>query len=104
MEAVLDQGRTPMTGRGRDLVEVVAPLHGEKEVVEGPEMKVYSQIRQEGGCQPLPDKVPREQRELELDSRKRLISHPVPVNVGGLCGSRKTVSTLGRAVASSRRS
>jgi hypothetical protein len=51
MEAVLHQGRTARTGRGRSIPEAMAPLHGEEEVVESPEIEVYGQWRQEGGGQ-----------------------------------------------------
>jgi hypothetical protein len=86
VEAVLNQGRTPRTGRGRGIPEAMTPLHGEEKVVESSEVEVHSHWRQERGRQPLPDEVPREQRQLGLDARERLILHPVPVDAGGLGG------------------
>jgi hypothetical protein len=104
MEAVLNQGRTVRTGRGRSILEAMVPLHGEEEVMESPEMEVYSHWRQEGGQQPLPDEVPREQRELELDAGEWLVSRPVLVDAGGLGGLQEGRVYVGRPAASIRKS
>jgi hypothetical protein len=76
----------------------MAPLHGEEEVVESPEMKVNGHWRQEGGGQPLPDEVPREQRELELDAGGWLVNHPVLVDGGGLGGLQEGRVYTGEAI------
>ena len=86
MEAVLNQGGAARTVRRGCISKPVAPLHCEKNVVQGPKVEVDGLWWQERAGQPLPGKVPREERELLLNPGRRLVYHPVPVDVGGLGG------------------
>ena len=47
----------------------MSALHCEEDVMKSSEVEVYLQGRQEGGCQPLPDQVPREEGQFQLDAR-----------------------------------